>query len=196
MPVAHVLGYINEIADEAANDNVGTAGTNLTAKEEQQGSFHKTTLLIGSGGFNMPAIAGTGNAVGYQVYTFPAGKEILIKGAYFSLVATNGTLTNLPQLALGVANANGITINDFAASDLYDSITEEEPTAAALNTGAQALAVTKSAASDQDQSAQAGVFLNMAGGGAVWSADTEVIAVSAHDNSTDGIIVIEWSVLA
>ena len=91
----------------AAAQAAGTASAGVTAFEEVNGPFHKTTLTVST---TLPAITGgVDQALGKSLYTLPAGvKQIL--GSYFSLDLdeSDGNVTaDTPDAGLGTTIASG-----------------------------------------------------------------------------------------
>ena len=100
-----VEDYIND----TCTDNVGTAGTGVTAVEYGDGNWHKTVLTVSTTTDSIAAADTT--AMGNLVYTLPAG-ACIIKSAYMSmaLTATDTLITDdTPDVGLGTVIASGST---------------------------------------------------------------------------------------
>ena len=189
MTLSHKLGYTGQLADEEAKDNIGVAGTNLTAKEEQLGSFHKTTLLVGSLGLSIAVAGNASEAVGHQIYTFPAGKKCAIKSVYLSLNVSSGQ-ADTPEIGVGTVIGSG-PVAVLGTPATFENGMEGAAIGALNGAGGVNVERTVSASGSGDQDS-GNVFLNFADG---WAA-AQTISIAAHDDSNDGIIVIEWTVLA
>lgn len=87
--------------------NVGTAGTNVTAAEYGNGSFHKTVLTLSA--VTLLSTTAAAKAGGALIYTLPAG-AVLTKSEYIS-VALTATLavntTDTPVIGLGTTIGTG-----------------------------------------------------------------------------------------
>jgi hypothetical protein len=168
--------------------NVGTAGTGVTAEEFGDGRQHTTVLDISGVTFTVAAAAN--EAIGALVYTFPAGVH-LHKISYMD-VALQGTGTvdaDTPEVGIGSTEATGAhailsdvaaTAEDYitgtAAADCNGTATEVVSVAVA---GALA-GISVNAAADTKT-----VYLNLAAG---WN--------GADTLTTAGEIVLEWTTLA
>jgi hypothetical protein len=87
--------------------NVGTAGTNVTAAEYGNGTFHKTVLTLSS--VTLLSTTAAAKAGGALIYTLPAG-AVVTKSEYVSiaLTATLGVnTTDTPVIGLGTTIGTG-----------------------------------------------------------------------------------------
>jgi hypothetical protein len=168
--------------------NVGAAGTNVTAVEYGDGVQHTTVLTIAGLDFTIAAAAD--EAIGNLIYTFPAGVHVH-KVSYMS-VALQGTGTvdgDTPDVALGSVEATGAvallngtaTFEDYitgqTAADCNGTATVAGPLGA---TAGILTGISLNAAADAKT-----VYLNIAAGWA--GADTA---------TASGTVVLEWTTLA
>ncbi len=119
-----VYGY-NKI-DTADPTPVGTAGLGVTAAEEINGSYHKTTLTLDGVLSVLPAIAGGASlSVGALIYTLPAGAKI-ITDAYISVALdeVDGNITaDTPDVGLGTVIGVGAVTNLSSPATLENILT-------------------------------------------------------------------------
>lgn len=164
-------------------ENPGTAATGVTAVEEGDATFHKTTLTIST---TLPAIAGGASlAVGKLLYTFPDG-IINVKGSSMSLAITQTEAhinADTPDGGLGTVIASGAvatldgtaTFENILTGQTFNNCTG---TAEVVNVNTT-LAI---GASDAHT-----VYFNVADG---WAASGDAAALLT------GTVVLEWNFLS
>jgi len=167
-------------AAQVTASNVGTAGTNVTAVEYGDGFSHNTVLTVAAA--DVPDIAGgAALAVGYLVYTFPAGK-IIVDNAYMSMAIqqVDGHITaDTPDVGLGTVTASGVVATLDGTATFENILTGQ--TAANCN-GTAAVAAVQTTLNIPTASAHT-VYFNIA----------DTWAASGDANATmSGTIVLNW----
>ena len=170
--------------------NVGTAGTNVTAVEYGDGVQHKTVLTLTDVVLGAPTAAGN-SAHGSEIYVFPAGVHMQ-RHTYFSIGLTVGTVTtDTPDVGIGsvigagaIAVLNGTTMEDYVTAITWatalDGTAEVQatiPATAGLYTG-----IANNVAVDVKE-----VHLNVADG---WAGGV------TGDLTASGTVTIIWETVA
>lgn len=166
--------------------NEGTANTGVTAVEEGDGIFHRTTLTISQ----VNAVDITDNtavADGYLIYTFPAG-AIVVTGCYMSMaltVASSEAQSDQPEFGIGTVIGVGVVSNLSTPATFEDILTG---TSAADSNGTALLATSRTTVAIRAADSHA-VHFNIAD---TWADDT------GGDLTADiaGTVVLTWQFLA
>lgn len=165
---------------------IGTAATGVTAVEEGDGNFHKTTLTVSS---TLPAIAGGADlAVGKLLYTLPAGAHA-VKVSYMSmaLTAADGNIdADTPDVGIGTVIASGAVAVLSGTGTFENLITGQTATDCSGTATVATLAPTAGATFPIAAAAAHTIHFNVADG---WAASGEAACPIA------GTVVIEWTTL-
>lgn len=167
-------------------ESVGTAATGVTAVEEGDGNFHKTTLTVST---TLGAIAGGADlGLGKLMYTLPAGAH-LIKSAYMSmaLTAADGNIdADTPDVGVGTVVASGAVAVLSGTGTFENIITGQTATDCAGTAIVKTTAPTAGTSLAIESAAAHTIYFNVADG---WAASGETACPIA------GTIVIEWTTL-
>jgi hypothetical protein len=165
---------------------VGTAGTGVTAAEYGDGRQHTTVLTLGAGCV-LPAIAGGASlGVGTQIYTFPAGAQLVLASKFdVGVTQTQGNINaNTPVIGLGHVVASG-AVSVLSGTATFQSINVGK--AATNCTGTHTVQSAAPTVTPFTYITETGgvkaVFLNAA---AAWSASGDAAA------KLDGTVVLHW----
>lgn len=160
----------------------GAVAAGVTAVEETNGSFHKTTLTISS---VLPAIAGgAALAVGKALYTLPAG-ALQVTGSYMSVALDelDGNITaDTPDVGLGTTIASGV-VSVLGGTAAFENILTGQTAADCNGTATVANVATNLAIAAADSHV---VYLNVAD---TWAAGGEAAC------PVYGTVVITWTEL-
>jgi hypothetical protein len=166
---------------------VGTAATGVTAVEEGDGNYHKTTLTVST---TLGAIVGgTDLGLGVLMYTLPTGSH-MIKSARMSmaLTAADGNIdADTPDVGIGTVVASG-AVTVLSGTATFENIVTGQ-TATDCSGTASVIDVTPTAGTGGLAIATGGahtIYFNVADG---WAASGETACPIA------GTIVIEWVTL-
>jgi len=102
-----VNSVVNAAGGVAATaPNYGTAEAGVTATEQGDGLYHKTTLTVDT---YTETIAGANLAVGQKFYTFPTG-GIIIHGGTLDVTMTAASETDAPDIGIGTVIGTGVVV--------------------------------------------------------------------------------------
>jgi hypothetical protein len=183
--VSHQLGYIKYEDDVSAAQNVGTAGTGLTATEEQKGFMHRTTLRITTA-FTLSPAGAAAEALGHKLYTFPTTKKCLIDKVYL-YINVSGSTADTPELGVGTITGSGANATLGAVDAKAENCLGGVATSALNTAGGVNIERGEVAASIVDQ-LSGEVYLNIAD---TW-AGAQTVTFAKETASVNGKIVILW----
>jgi hypothetical protein len=167
-------------------ESAGTVATGVTAFEEGDGNFHKTTLTIDS---TLPAIAGgAALAVGKLLYTLPAGAHA-VKVSYMSvaLTAADGNIdADTPDVGVGTVIASGAVAVLGGTATFENLITGQTAADCAGTATVKTVVPTAGASLAIEAAAAHTIHLNVAD---TWAASGEAAC------PVTGTVVIEWTTL-
>lgn len=180
-----VNSVVNTAGGVAATaPNPGTAESDVTATEQGDGLYHKTTLVVDT--YNETS-GGSALALGHKLYTFPEG-GIDIHGGTYDVTMTAATETDTPDIGMGtVIGTGGVAI--LGGTDAFEDICDGKAGTAIVSGGARTVRAWRAETSDttnfDGHSVPIPLFFNFA---ASWGA-TETITIFPL------IITINWTFL-
>lgn len=186
-PAAGKAAILDSAGALRTAENVGTAGTGVTAIEYGDGYMHTTVLTVAG---VLPAIAGgAALGVGLQVYTLPAGVQV-VDAAHMSIAITQteGNITaDTPEVGLGSVVAAGVVAVLSTPATFEDFVTGQVAADSNGTATVKATVPTAGAGLVTEAAGSKAVFLNVAD---TWAASGDLAA------TVTGTIVLTWRHLA